>query len=96
MKPARTRGHDDTDASRSAKLTQQKASFPSGHDGARRALSELRRMIDPERDRIRRDLRHLRIDELSLRHDAGHGWRDAALVRQSLVANAVAILLMRM
>ncbi len=44
----------------------REASFPPGHDGARQALRDLRRMIDPEWDRIRRAIRDFRKDKIGL------------------------------
>ncbi len=68
LKPARTRRHESPDASRDTKSDAAEAAVPPGHDGARQALSELRRMIDPERDRFG--------DLLPARHDVADKRRD--------------------
>ena len=68
MKPARTRGHKNPDESRGTKSDATEAVVPSGHDGARQALSELRRMIDPHWHRFG--------SILSRRHDVAHTRRN--------------------
>ncbi len=67
-----------------------KVVVPSGHDGARQALRELRRILDAERHRIRRKLIRVRH---ATRRDNERGNQPHWLKRDrwdSLVTNALA------
>lgn len=90
MEPARGRGGENLDERRGTNTDAAEAAVPSGHDGARQALSDLRRMIDPEWDRIRRELIGLRQKAGRLHHHRHHANRLCEGGRNHLMADALA------
>ena len=83
----RTGGHGERREAEKADAENTVA--PSGHDDARQALSELRRIVDAERHRIRRELIGVRH---KIRRDENRGGQPNRLRRErceDLVANAL-------
>ena len=76
-------------SSRGEKTDAMKVTAPTRHDGARQALSELRRIVDAERKRFKGKFIPMRNKIRQDQHRRNDAWGESRVTNENLMADAL-------